>query len=39
MDLIDKIGKIEDEDEAFGEILKLIEIYLGKYSYLKESKL
>lgn len=39
IDLIDKIGKIEDEDDAFGEILKLFEIYLDKYSYLKESEI
>ena len=37
MDLIDKIKKIEDEDDAFDEILKLFEKYLNKYSYLKES--
>ena len=39
MDLIDKIKKIEDEDDAFDEILKLFEKYLNKYSYLKESEI
>tara|TARA_Y100000991_G_C21966547_1_gene347150 strand:+ start:1050 stop:1838 length:789 start_codon:yes stop_codon:yes gene_type:complete len=39
MELIDKISKIEDEDDAFGEILKLLKIYMTKYSYLKEAEI
>lgn len=38
-ELIDNISKIEDEDDAFEEILKLLEIYMTKYSYLKEAEI